>query len=96
MQLIGAVFSAIENVLQQNGIGPPSLNGSGNQSLATGDSSVGQGSPSINGFLQQNGLTPGQFQQGLFASLQQNNGTSVDMSQIFQNSQSGQTVNLVA
>ena len=57
--------------------------------------SGGQGS-SVGDFLQQNGVSVGQFRDALFASAQQSGGASVDLSQLFQNTSSGQNLNLLA
>jgi hypothetical protein len=54
-----------------------------------------QGS-SVSDFLQQNGVSVAQFRGALFASALQSGGTGVDLSQVFQNASSGQTVNVTA
>jgi hypothetical protein len=82
LQLLQQVFSSLSSVFQQNGLG-------------SSQTSSAQQSP-LAGFLGQNGLSPDQFTQGLFSSLRQNGGTGFDLSQIFQNVQSGQNLNLIA
>jgi hypothetical protein len=82
LQLLEQVFSALSSVFQQNGIGSSQTSTAADSPLAT--------------FLGQNGLTPGQFSQGVFASLQQNGGTGFSLAQIFQNAPSGQNLNLLA
>jgi hypothetical protein len=80
--LLQQVFTALSNVFQQNGLGASQTSSASQSPLAT--------------FLGQNGLTPDQFGQGLFSSLQQNGGTGYSLSQIFQNAQSGQILNTLA
>jgi hypothetical protein len=86
--LLQQVFSALSNVFQQNGLGSSQTSNADQTSNATQ-------SP-LASFLGQNGLTPDQFTQGLFSSLQQNGGTGFNLSQIFQNAQSGQILNTLA
>jgi hypothetical protein len=113
-ELIQQIFSAIDNVLQQNGITPPDQQGaapppfglSGGQGagsnlvaqdstdLASTGQFGGQGS-AVNDFLTQNGVSVSQFREALFASAQ-NGVTSLDLSQLFQNASSGQSVNVLA
>jgi hypothetical protein len=113
-ELVQQIFSAIDNVLQQNGITPPDQQGaapppfglSGRQGagsnlvaqnstdLASTGQFGGQGS-AVNDFLTQSGVSVGQFRQALFASAQ-SGATSVDLSQLFQNASSGQSVNVLA
>jgi hypothetical protein len=64
-------------------------------SSSSSSSSSGQGS-SISQFLQQNGVSVGQFQNALYSAYQQNGGSSINLSQLFQNSSSGQNVNVTA
>lgn len=80
LQLLQQVFSALGNVFQQNGLG-------------SSQTSNGSQSPLAN-FLNQNGLTPHQFTNELFSSLQQNGGRGFSLGHIFQNAQSGQNLNL--
>jgi hypothetical protein len=82
LQLLQQVFSALSNVFQQNGIGSSQTSSASQSPLAS--------------FLGQNGLTPDQFSQGLFSSLQQNGGTGFSLAQVFQNAPSGQNLNLLA
>jgi hypothetical protein len=63
------------------------------QSMGGGES-AGLGSAAGN-FLQQNGVSFGQFRSAVYASAQQSGGT-VDLSQLFQNASSGQSINLTA
>jgi hypothetical protein len=110
------IFSTINNVLQQNGITPPSQQGMGPPQFGqSGGAGFGSGSfsgpnlsslgltnqsgtqgSSASDFLSQNGVSPGQFQNALFASAQQSGGMGIDLSQLFQNASSGQSVNLSA
>ncbi len=85
LQLLQQVFTALSNVFQQNGLG----------SSQTSSASGASQSP-LQSFLGQNGLTPDQFSQGLFSSLQQNGGTGYSLANIFQNAQSGQILNTLA
>jgi len=85
LQLLQQVFTALSNVFQQNGLG----------SSQTSSASSASQSP-LQSFLGQNGLTPDQFGQGLFSSLQQNGGTGYSLANIFQNAQSGQILNTLA
>jgi ribosomal protein L18E len=64
-------------------------------SLGTSGQFGGQGS-AVSDFLQQNGVSAGQFRDALFASVQQSGGTGVDLSQLFENASSGQSVNVTA
>jgi hypothetical protein len=82
LQLLEQIFSALVNVFQQNGIGSSQTSSAPESPLAS--------------FLGQNGLTPDQFSQGVFASLQQNGGTGFSLAHIFQNARSGQNLNLLA
>jgi hypothetical protein len=82
LQLLEQIFSALGSVFQQNGIGSSQTSSAAESPLAT--------------FLGQNGLTPGQFSQGVFASLQQNGGTGFSLADIFQSASSGQNLNLLA
>jgi hypothetical protein len=82
LQLLQQVFTALSNVFQQNGLGASQTSSASQSPLAT--------------FLGQNGLTPDQFGQGLFSSLQQNGGTGYSLANIFQNAQSGQILNTLA
>jgi len=85
LQLLQQVFTALSDVFQQNGLG----------SSQTSSASSASQSP-LQSFLGQNGLTPDQFGQGLFSSLQQNGGTGYSLANIFQNAQSGQILNTLA
>ncbi len=51
---------------------------------------------SVSDFLQQTGVSVEQFREALFASAQQSGGTSVNLSQLFQNASTGQNVNVTA
>jgi hypothetical protein len=82
--LISQIFSAIDSVLQQNGIGSSS------------SASGGTGSSSISDLLAQNGTSPDEFRQNVFASFQQGGGSNLDWSQMFQNFSSGQSINVTA
>jgi hypothetical protein len=82
LQLLERIFSALDSVFQQNGVGSSQTSSAAESPLAT--------------FLGQNGLTPGQFSQGVFASLQQNGGTAFSLADIFQNASSGQNLNALA
>jgi hypothetical protein len=82
LQLLEQALSALSNVFQQNGIGSSQTSSASQSPLAT--------------FLGQNGLTPDQFSQGVFASLQQNGGTGFSLANIFQNAPTGQNLNLFA
>jgi hypothetical protein len=101
MELISQIFSAIGSVLQQNGIGPPSPPSAADGASSLSSSSAsgtdgGQGSSSMSELLSQNGVSPEEFRQNLLASVQQGGGSSLDLSQLFQNFSSGQSVNLSA
>jgi hypothetical protein len=82
LQLLEQVFSALGNVFQQNGLGSSQASSASQSPLAS--------------FLGQNGLTPDQFSQGIFSSLQQNGGTGFSLAHIFQNAPAGQNLNLFA
>lgn len=82
LQLLQQVFASLSNVFQQNGLGSSQTSSAAESPLTA--------------FLGQNGLTPDQFSQGLFSSLQQNGGTGFSLAQIFQNTPSGQNLNLLA
>lgn len=82
MQSLEQIFVALGSVFQQNGIGSSQTSSAPESPLAT--------------FLGQNGLTPDQFSQGVFASLQQNGGTGFSLAHIFQNAPLGQNLNLLA
>jgi hypothetical protein len=82
LQSLEQIFAALGSVFQQNGIGSSQTSSAPESPLAT--------------FLGQNGLTPDQFSQGVFASLQQNGGTGFSLAYIFQNAPLGQNLNLLA
>jgi hypothetical protein len=81
-QLFEQALSALSNVFQQNGLGSSQASSASQSPLAS--------------FLGQNGLTPDQFSQGIFSSLQQSGGTGYSLANIFQNAQSGQILNTLA
>jgi hypothetical protein len=82
LQSLEQIFVALGSVFQQNGIGSSQTSSAPESPLAT--------------FLGQNGLTPDQFSQGVFASLQQNGGMGFSLAHIFQNAPLGQNLNLLA
>ena len=78
---------------QGSGFGSFSTQGSSSSGVSAGSGSQGS---SVSDFLQQNGVSPEQFREALFASAQQSGGNSVNLSQLFQNASSGQNVNVTA
>lgn len=95
MQLFKEIHSAMDEVLKENGIEPPSRPRPGSGGPPPMPAGGAEGASPMMELLKQSGVDPEEFRQSFLTALQQSSNGEVDFAQIFSGFPAGQAVDLL-